>query len=181
VDALSELGVRFVGLDSSSPSDSDGHQHLVATAEALGSVDVDGTPLVFDIGDDGSGLDSTVIDAIKTLADRVKFDVDAIVEDVAGDALDGRDLVRSIRPLAAFPSTGVDAIEEDSFRGVLPGTRVTFVLTLRNDRIVPTDEPQIVPIRVVFRGDSRSRLSSTDLDIVIPSRDGDGCPTDSLQ
>ena len=147
-----------------------------ATATALGTVDVDGDPLVFDIGDDGGGLDDTVVDAVKTLADRVRFDVDVVVEDVPGDAIDARILIQSVRPLAADPPNGFESMTESAFLGVIPGTRVTFTVTLRNDVVPRGPEPQFVRVRIVFRGNARTTLRVLELDLVIPAEDGEGCP-----
>lgn len=176
VDALSELGVSFIGLDSAGFTDLGGVEDMRETGRALGTIDVDGNPLVFDIGDDGGGLDDTVVDAVKTLADRVRFDVDAIVEDVPGDPIDARTLIESIRPLAADPANGFESMSDTAFFGVIPGTRVTFSVTLRNDVIPRGPEPQFVRVRIVFRGNFRSTLKVLEVDLVIPAEDGEGCP-----
>lgn len=176
VEGLAELGVSFIGLDSAGFTDLGGVQDMRETATALGTVDVEGNPLVFDIGDDGGGLDETVVDAVKTLADLVRFDVDAIVEDVPGDPWDARDLIQSIRPLSADPPTGVQSMTESSFLGVIPGTRVTFAVTLRNDVIPRGPEPQFVRVRIIFRGNARTTLRVLEMDLVIPAEDGEGCP-----
>lgn len=176
VDALGELGVSFIGLDSAGFTDLGGAEDMRATATALGTVDVDGDPLVFDIGDDGGGLDDTVVDAVKTLADRVRFDVDVVVEDVPGDAIDARILIQSVRPLAADPPNGFESMTESAFLGVIPGTRVTFTVTLRNDVVPRGPEPQFVRVRIVFRGNARTTLRVLELDLVIPAEDGEGCP-----
>lgn len=176
VDALSEMGVSFIGLDSAGFTDLGGVQDMRETGTALGTVDVDGNPLVFDIGDDGGGLDDTVVDAVKTLADRVRFDVDTVVEDVPGDPIDARTLIASIRPLSADPSDGFESMTETAFLGVIPGTRVTFTITLRNDVIPRGPEPQFARVRIIFRGNERTTLRVLEIDLVIPAEDGEGCP-----
>ena len=178
VDALRSLGVSFIGLDSAGFTDLGGVQDMRATGVALGTVDVDGNSLVFDIGDDGSGLDQTVVDAVKTLANRVRFDVDAIVEDVPGDEYDGRQLVPAIVPLAADPANGVQSIDATAFRGVIPGTRVTFAATVRNDVIPRAPEPIVIPIRIVFRGNFRTTLKVEEVNLVIPGLNGESCPAE---
>lgn len=175
VDALASLGVSFIGLDSAGFTDLGGVQDMRETGIALGTIDVDGNPLVFDIGDDGSGLDETVVDSVKTLANRVRFDVDAVVEDVPGDPYDGRDLIQAIRPLSADPADGVQSIDETAFRGVIPGTHVTFSVTVRNDVIPRGPEPIVVPVRIIFRGNFRTTLEALNVDIVIPALNGEAC------
>jgi hypothetical protein len=174
--ALDALGARFIGLDSGD-SFSTGRPDMVDVARAVGSVTSRGSPLVFDIGSDGDGLDHDVVDAIETLADAVPFDVDALALDVPGDAWDATQFVVSIAPLRADPADGVESMDATTFHAVVPGTSVTFLLTLRNDAVVPGPVAVRIPLRIVFRGDGHSPIGEEIVDLVIPGADGSGdCP-----
>jgi hypothetical protein len=177
VDALDALGARFIGLDSGGGLLPSGRSDMIDTARSIGSVTVDGTPLVFDIGDDGKGLDSDVVEAVETLADAVRFDVEAVAVDVPGDDLDAMDFVVSIAPLRAEPASGVETVTSTAFEGVEPGTHLFFLLNLHNDSVVPGPRPLLVPLRIVFRGDGRSPIGERIVDLLIPAKDGSGdCP-----
>ena len=137
-----------------------------------------GAPLVFDIGRRGERLGTGVIDAMQTFADNVIFDVDARARDVDGsDDIDAADFVDAIRPVGASPEDGFEGIDEENgrFLQVRAGTRLFFVLTVRNDAVVPGDEPQSFEIDVVFRGDGSTNLGTQRILIVVPAADGTGC------
>lgn len=176
VDALRGVGAHAVGLDSSEGGGAETAADLRATASALGTVDLGGAPLVFESGDEVAALSSTVVDAVVTLAQEVRLDVDALVEDVPGDAYDGRDFVLAIRPLSASPADAVRAIDGVAFRGVVPGTRLTFALVLASSIVEPTDTPVTVPLRIIVRGSFRTVLAVVRVDLVLPGADGTGCP-----
>ncbi|MCC7541873.1 MAG: VWA domain-containing protein [Deltaproteobacteria bacterium] len=169
--ALVELGVRVIGFDSGPGTARRDLQQISSDTNTFGE---DGRPLYYDIGQRGQTLDTSVVAAIRTLANTVRFDVDAIAVDLPGDDIDATELVDAIRPSRAEPASGVASIDEMAFRVVVPGTRVVFLLVLRNDVVMPGPRPQIVPVRVVFRGDGRTRIAAVDVDILIPAADGSG-------
>jgi hypothetical protein len=173
--ALRAAGVLVIGLGASDPGAPAPLPHLRALARDTGALDADGDPLAFDIGARGEGIDRGIVRAIERLAASVPLDVDAIVQDVSGDAFDARAIVRSVRPLRADPPSGVRAIEESRFVGVSPGTRVTFELTVDASGLPAADSTRRIPARIIFRAFGRSRLGSVDVTIVIPGTDGGGC------
>ncbi len=173
--ALNQLDIRVIGFDS---GDGDPAADLRAIARDTNAVGENGAPLVFDIGRRGERLGTGVIDAMQIFADNVIFDVDARARDVDGsDDIDAADFVASIRPIGASPEDGIEGIDEESnrFLTVKAGTRLFFVLTVRNDAVVPGDEPQSFEIDVVFRGDGSTNLGTQRIRIVIPAADGTGC------
>lgn len=179
VEALSRLGVRVIGFDS---GDGGGAPHLRQLATDTGALDEGGAPLVYDIGRRGEGLGTGVVDAMKTFADAVVFDVDAIVQDpVPGDGVDVTEFVDAIVPVRAIPMDGIDSIdiEASAFRGVRSGTTVVFQLLIRNDAIVPGPTARRFQLEIIFRGDGRTRLGRRIVEIVIPGLDGEGCEEDS--
>ena len=175
VDALNDIGVRVIGFDS---GDGGPAQHLRRIATDTGALDESGAPLVFDIGRRGESLGTGVIEAMKTFADAVIFDVDAIVQDpVPGDGVDVTDFVEAVVPSRAIPMDGIDSIDEEAgvFRGVRSGTTVVFQLRIRNDAVVPGPTARRFQLEIIFRGDGRTRLGRRIVEIVIPGLDGEGC------
>lgn len=175
VEALNALGIRVMGLYSE--NDPAARADLLAIARDTNAVE-DGTPLVFDIGRRGERLSEQVVTAIRTLADVIEFDVDAVLVDPdPSDGFDPRTLVAAVIPLRAEPMDRIEGIdpETSTFLGVRAGTRVFFQLQIRNDVIMPGPEPQSFLLEIVFRGDRRTRLGSRLVEILIPAADGAGC------
>ncbi len=175
IASLNAMGAKVIGFDS---GDGAGRPHLVAAANGTGAVDGSGNPLVFDIGTRGNALDTEVVSAIQTFAGSLIQDVDAfLVDPDPVDGIDVLDFVEGIVPLGASPMSGISGIDfaNDTFLGVEPGTQLTFQIILRNGIVVPGDEPLVLRLEVVFRGDGRNRLDSRIVYIVIPAADGDGC------
>ncbi len=175
-DALSALGIRVMGLYS---GEGEGRSDLLAIARDTGAVE-DGAPLVFDIGTSGSSLSDQVVAAIRTLADVIEFDVDAMLVDPdPTDGVDPREFIESIVPVRAEPMDRIMGIDPDTatFLGVRAGTRLFFQLRIRAGARVPGPEPQRFLLEIVFRGDRRTRLGSRFVEIVIPGEDGEGCET----
>lgn len=173
--ALDRLDARVIGLYSGG---GEGRSDLVAVARDTGTLGDDGAPLVFDIGDRGERLTDSVIRAIETLANVIRFDVDTVLEDVdRTDGIDPRMFVEAVVPVRADPMSNVESIDRDAgvFRGVLAGTTVVFELHIVAGSVVPGPTAQRFLLEVVFRGDGRTRLGSRIIEIVIPGADGAGC------
>lgn len=178
VAALNAARIRVIGLYSGPPMQ-DGFRHLQRVASDTGAVDAAGQPIVFDIGQRGERLSRSVIDAIATLASVIEFDtIDTLLEDVdRSDDVDPRTFVEAVVPVRAEPMENVRAIdvEAGAFRGVLAGTLVVFRLRVRAGAVAPGVGPRRFLLEVVFRGDGRTRLGSTLVEIVVPGADGSGC------
>lgn len=170
--ALVARRIRVMGLFSGR---ADGRSDLERVARDTGAVS-GGAPIVFDIGERGESLSRSVVEAIRTLADVIEFDVDTVLVDpTPGDGVDVREFVDRVIALRAEPMSGVGSIEGGVFRRVRTGTRVVFQLTLRNDVVAPGVGPQRFLLEVVFRADERTRLGSTVVELVVPGADGSGC------
>lgn len=174
LDALAALGAEVMALDTSGADLPTATTDLQATATALGTVDRGGTPLVVGVVA-ASELADAAVQLLTTLATDVRLDVDAVVEDVPGDEVDGRALVTAIRPLSAEPASGVASVDDFAFHAVLPGTRLTFTLTIADPAIPPAAAPLVVPVRVVVRANLRATIAVLRVDIVVPSLEGAGC------
>lgn len=178
VAALTARDVRVIGLFSGG-GDAEARRDLDAIARDTGAIGRGGAPLVFDIGSDGERLSESVVDAIETLASVIELDIDTRLEDPdPGDAVDPRDFVDAVLALRAEPPEGAGEVDREAgvFRRVRTGTRVVFQLRLRNDAVAPGAGPQRFRLTIVFRADMRTRIGSTTIEIVVPGRDGTGCP-----
>ncbi len=177
VEALNRLDARVIGLYS---GPGDGREDVVAIARDTGALSGD-DPLVFDIGERGERLTESVVTAIETLANVIRFDVDTeLVDPDRTDGVDPRMFVESVVPLRAEPMANVESIDREAgvFRGVLAGTRVFFELRIVPGSVVPGPTAQRFLLEVIFRGDGRTRLGSRIVEIVIPGADGGGCEDD---
>ena len=175
IRAVRALGVLVIGLGAHDPISMSAMPHLRAVARDTGAVDSDGSPLAFNIGATGGGVGTGIVDAIRRLAEGVPLDVDAIIEDEPGDAIDARDLVVAVRPLSASPPDGVSGMTDTTFLGARPGTQVTFELELDASSVPPSREGIRVPAAVLFRAFGRSRLGRVPITIFIPGEDGGMC------
>lgn len=173
VATLHMIGAKVLGLYSGDLGGT-GEADLDALAHDTGAVREDGSPIVFEIGTGGELLGSSVVEAVHALVEEVPIDVDVVLEDAPGDAIDATAFVERVVADHAEPTSGAVAMD-DRFDGVRPGTRVFFRILLANDRIEETDVPQSFLLRVVLRGDGATHLSETLVRIVVPALSGAGC------
>jgi hypothetical protein len=118
-------------------------------------------PLVYDARGDGSGLSRTISDAVLALLEQVRF---GEVHAEAGN--DRLGFVRELRAEAVTQPSGVTQPElrdrlpaskpdgvADSFVQVERRSQLGFRVSLRNDRIAPSDLPQRFRISIRLVGD----------------------------
>lgn len=173
VAALRGIGVTVIGLGASDPGRPSPLPHLT---QLVTDVDTHHMPLVFDIGNAGDHIGQDIVSALETLADAVPLDVSAEVEDVPGDGVDARMLVRAVRAAHADPASGVSGISGSTFAGVVPGTILTYEIDVDASALPPSTMRREIRARVVFRDAGRSRVGSDDVVFVVPGDDGRGCP-----
>jgi len=128
-------------------------------------------PLVFDVSDEGEGLAETFTEGVITLIEDIRF---AKVTAIAAD--DPLGFVKRIEPVGGDDSpraadlvpSGAPDGRPDTFVDVRGGAMLRFAITLRNDRLVPREQPQ--SFRVVLRvlGDDLIMAERT-LRIVVPA------------
>jgi hypothetical protein len=191
VTALDALQIRVVGVASGS----DARPYLEDVALATGAY-IDPTagvcntgiggasrspvsyggslvcPLVYDVRGDGSGLSSTIVDAVTSLVTFVEFSVVNIR--VVGDP---HGFFQYAIPRSATPPTGgsmptVADLDGDfiyeSFIGVQPGTRLEFTIVLYNDAVPATSVDQAFTITLQVIGDHLTVLDEKTVVIVVP-------------
>ncbi len=179
VSAVTGLHALVIGLGASDATGEAPYRHLRQLAVDTGLVDTDGNPLEFDIGGGGGRIGSQIVQAVQFVASEVPLDVDAVAEDLPGDAVDATMVLRGVRALSADPPGNVDRLDGATFYGVIPGTRLTFELLVDASGLPPSTQRRVFPARIIYRASGRSRLDVTTVDIVVPGADGIGCMTDS--
>lgn len=188
INALRSQGIYVVGIASGEA----GRSYLEEVALGTGAVEepsggecstglagasrpsVNGMcPLVFDIDGDGTGLSSSLVDAIVRLLDTVR------IHEAYGVATDDPfHFVTAIRAVSATPPTGFPAPGMadthptdrifDTFTEVATGTSMQFEAVLHNSVITPTDYDQVFRITITIRGDSLT-LAERVIRVTVPA------------
>ncbi len=168
VNALRARNVRTIGVESS-----EGYLDALTNLEdlgvATGSVDGVGSPFVFSIAGDGSGVSNAVVDAVDELANYQRMDITA--QGVDNPATAGFDETTFIETLTAvsFPAGRCAGISgTDTFLQCLPGTSVNFAVTFRNDVVMPTATAQVFDFEIRVIGDGTVNLDTIPVRIVVP-------------
>lgn len=164
---------------------------LRRTAEETGSVDLDGNLLVYDLPDGGSSdvvFVDTVVGAIETIATRVPLDLETAVRDDPSDPPPGVDAGRFIKrrqpacrstppaetcwtpPAGVSHDQAVAFVDESTFFGVVPGTRVTFRITFQNDFVQGGASAQVFIAFIDVRTGT-AVLDTRQVIVVVPATD----------
>lgn len=184
--ALRSIGARVVSLSTDSIPSYPGYpstNHLCGIARDTGSVRADGSPLCFELGTSGSGIDSRVVNAIAELVGGTPQDVSTRTENVAGnpDEFDATLFIKSITAIEGYrdgipgPNPGVSYTSHDAttFYGVIPGTMVDFEVDFWNDVRPPAATAQVFQARIVVVGNGVARLDERRVFIVVPPEGGE--------
>ncbi len=174
VTALNDIGARVIGVHSGS---SLAEYRQVATD--TGAVRADGSPLVFTISSNGSGLDSAVVDAVTQLVTGTPQDVNTRTENVPGnpDDFNAPLFIKSITPVEGFlPGGGEGGYErrdETTFYQVIPGTEVEFAVDFHNDVRPPAEVAEIFEAQIIVVGNGVADLDSRNVYIIVPPDGGE--------
>jgi hypothetical protein len=120
------------------------------TAQQTGSIDLDGNELVYDLPNDATRevFTNTIVDAVETIATRVPLDITTRLRDDTTDPemVDARRFIYNrtpacnvgidpcwTEPTGVSHAMAVVTYDMSTFFGVVPGTRVQFRITFRND------------------------------------------------
>ena len=197
IAAMNRRGAKYIGINTTStrcatvvgPSGWSPCYFMNRTAEDTSTVDLDGNPLVYDLpsgGGSDAAFTDTVIGAIETLATRVPLDVDTGLRDDPGDpeGIDATRFIRDRRPACrARPPTdpcwtaaagvthdqAVASTDDNTFFGVLPGTRVLFRITFQNDFVMGATTAKVFVAYIDVRGGGSSVLDTRQVYIVVPA------------
>ncbi len=198
IAALNRRGAKYVGINVTSEScsgvitsgGSSPCYFMKQTAEATSSVDLDGNTLVYDLPDGGgssSAFTETVVGAIETIATRVPLDVDTALRDDTTDTVDARLFIKRRQPACSavppstpcwFPPGGVterDAVahvDQSTFYGVIPGTRVRFRITFQNDSFRGESQAKIFIAYIDVRGGGSAVLDTRQVFVIVPADSG---------
>lgn len=179
VAALNAIGARVISVYSGG-GDAIGDYN--ALARATGAVRADGSPLVFTISADGSGLSTTVVDAVTQLVGGTPQDVSTDTENVPGnpDDFDATRFIKAITPVEGYrdgrsgpmPGFTYASRDETTFYQVIPGTQVEFDVDFWNDVRPPAATAQVFQARIIVIGNGVARLDERRVFIVVPPEGG---------
>ncbi len=184
ISAMTSINARYIGVNSG-----DSGADMIQIANGTGSVDIGGSPLVFTISADGSGLGAQVVNAVSTLANQVPIEVTTRLRDDPADSVDTvASFIDHVEPstVGGYPDpmdptricvgglavgdrydpfTGVP----DSFTSVLPGQIVCFDIYPKQNWTVPaTTSPQTFRCEVDVLGDGFTVLDTRTVYFLVP-------------
>lgn len=184
-DALGYIGARVIGIASidgcgpevSSPT---GIQQYSVYATDTGTVDATGSPIVFTIGCNGTGLGDRLVDAVREIATETPQNITTRVTDGAdfpmgATEIDARSFIKAITPTTlveppnTIPCPDATRCDEFSFSGVRPGGTVIFNVHFYNDFVPPAASAQIFRATIGVLGNGVAILDSHEVIIVVPA------------
>ncbi len=167
IAALNARDIRVIVVESS-----DGYDRARADADLLATatntVGPTGTPLRYSISGTGAGLGTTVVDAIRELADYNRLDITARANDNAATVgFDERTFVTSIVAVSFPPGRCTGITGGVQFNQCLPGTTVNFQVNFRGV-VAATATAQRFDFTIDVLGGGSGVLSTVPVTIVIP-------------
>ncbi len=187
IAALNGISAKYIGVNSGSTYGS--REDMIIVATGTGSVDTSGSPLVFDIPSDGSGLGTQVVTAIEILANQVPIEVTTQLVDDPGDLVNTVEefvdhIVPSVVGGYADPAdptvicvSGLEVGDlyapldgrPDSFPSILPGTIVCFDIHVKQNWTVPSSTgPQTYECDINVIGDGITILDTRKVYFLVP-------------
>ena len=145
-----------------------GWDDAVALAGATDAIDSTGSPYVFAISSTGSGIGSTIVDAVVDLANFSRLDVTVRAVDNPATAIDERRFLVSAVAASWGPGSCTSA-SGDTFLQCLPGTNVDFRLDFQNSFVTPTSSPQVFDFSIQVIGDDVTVINEVPVRIVVPA------------
>ena len=162
------------------------------TAEETSSVDLDGNSLVYDLptSASASAFADTIVNAVQTIATRVPLDVDTAIRSSPNPMhVDTSRFIKRrtpgcrqaapdtidpcwVPPTGVTPAAAVAGYDTSTFFGVVPGTRVTFAVTFRNDFHMGGATSEIYIAYIDVRGGGSAILDTRQVYIIVPATSG---------
>ncbi len=169
LEAMQSIGARFLGVTVGGG----GRGEMSEMARMTGTVDLSGTPLVYDAP--SGTVSDRIVEGIGTLAGGVKQNVSTRKENVRGnpDEFDATLFIEAIVPQEGYGSsgaagTGYDSKDETTFYGVVPGTQVAFRVDFANRVRMPAESAEIFRARIIVVGNGVTDLDARNVYIVVP-------------
>ena len=178
-DPRSQLEDLAVATKATIPTDTNGACPTGIGGAAKPAVMVGGTPrcpVVFDVGTDGAGLGSLIVDAIKQLAALGELDISTRAvgntQGEKGEQLPAgtttANFIKAVTPVPPAP-TGA-TINGDVFENVQPGSPVTFKVDAFNDFVVPLPVDQLFTLNLQVLGDGVTVLDTRKVFVIVPKQ-----------
>ncbi|WP_053233767.1 hypothetical protein [Sandaracinus amylolyticus] len=180
--SLRMIGARVIGVLSGTEVSNPTPQAQFETwARETGTVYADGRPIVFNISGSGAGLDTSIVEAIRVLAEETPQNISAVPYDgedlpAQDPPIDATDFIKAITPVRLLED-GVPTVtcpmaercDDWVFYGVAPGDVVEFRVTFRNDFVAPRATTQLFEARIVVLGNGVAELDERDVVIIVPA------------
>ncbi len=178
--------VRTCAWDGARPGGCGASQCCTGNGGAGRGADAGGTcPLVFDISDNGSGLNNAIVTAVRALVNTTTFTVTTTLrrdeDEFRATGVDTRCFIRRITPnrgVASGSCSTTPTIADinpadgtnDSFTNVTPGTALFFDVVAENAGCVEeTDLPQAFTAYIDVVGDGLTVLDTQTVTIIVPA------------
>lgn len=182
LDALRTIGARVIGVISGAEITTPPPINQFQTwARETGTVDAAGAPITFMISGDGTGLDSSIIEAIRVLAEETPQDISAEPRDgddipMQAEPIDARQFIKTITPVRQLEG-GVptvtcpltDRCDARFFYDVSPGDLVEFRIRFLNDFQRPQASTQLFRATIVVLGNAVAELDEREVLIIVPA------------
>ncbi len=167
VSAISSREIRVITVQSCGYwTDSyckEGEAHAKALGNATGSLGSSGAPYVFRINDNGTGLSSTVVNAVVDLANYSRMDISARA---SGDSWG---FTKTITAVSWGPGGCTGISGGTTFTQCLPGTHVNFNVQFQNTSVMPTATAQVFSFFIEVVGNGTTVLERVPVRIVVPA------------
>ncbi|MGE0790742.1 MAG: hypothetical protein AB7S26_34025 [Sandaracinaceae bacterium] len=168
VSTLTGRSVRVISIVSGTSGDA--YNDAVNLANATGSTNGSGTPYVYSVAGDGTGLDTSIVNAVLDLANYNRIDISArATDDASTPAVDERNFVTGItaNSWGAGSCTGISG--GNTFIQCLPGTDVNFTITFENTFVMPTMTTQVFDFFIEVVGDGAFVIDRIPVRIIVPA------------
>ncbi len=178
VAALDAIGAKVVSIYSGGDTGVGLTDYLQLARDTM-TLKPDSTEMVFEVATNGTGLDTTVVTALSTLAAGTQQDVSTRIDDADEVSFDATSFVTGVSTVEGYTEGGAPGPGPDSytskdattFFGVVPGAEVEYQITLRNDTRMPGERAEVHVLRVSAIGSGGAAFAARKLILVI-ARDG---------
>jgi hypothetical protein len=181
LSALQRIGARVIGvLSGTEVTNPTPRAQFETWARETGTVNASGAPILFEINSNGTGLDSSIVAAIRTLAEETPQDISTTVRDGADrpddiGPVNAAMFIKAITPVSLFdgavahPCPDATRCDDARFFDVTPGGRVTFRVRFLNDFREPRSHAQVFLATIVVLGNGVAELDQREVIIVVPA------------